>query len=83
MILCAAFAAGLALSITPAMAASKGPCHAWVRAYHDAKKRGDHTRATIAQFYWYQCLDAAKKPGARFDKPTHKQFKGHTKKKSH
>jgi hypothetical protein len=82
MILCAAFAAGMALSITPAMAGSKGPCSAWVRAYHDAKKRGDHRGAAWAYTYWQRCLTEA---SGSMDphKPSKKSFPGKKQKKSH
>jgi hypothetical protein len=80
MILCAAFAAGMALNIIPAMAGSKGPCSAWVQAYHAAEKRGDHKAAHVARMQWHHCKMAA--AGSQSpEKPTHKRIK--ERKKSH
>jgi hypothetical protein len=81
MILCAAFAAGIGFGINDVIAGSKGPCHAWVRAYHDAKKRGDSHSAAMAYHFWHQCLNAAS--GTDPFKPSKKSFPGKKQKKSH
>jgi hypothetical protein len=80
MVLCVTFAAVMALSIDDAMAKAKGPCSAWARAYHDAKKRGDYATASQAHHYLQLCLVEAAMAdphGSPMDpsKPTHKRIK--------
>ena len=37
----------------------KGGCHQWIRAYHDAIKRGDHIKADQAYRLWFTCRATA------------------------
>jgi hypothetical protein len=58
LIVCAALAATISFAPMDAATAKKvfkGGCHPWIRAYHDAIKRGDYIMADQAYRFWFTC----------------------------